>query len=192
MRAAIFLDRDGVLIEDANLLTVAGGIQVLEGVPKALERLRANGFRLIVVSNQAVVARGLATEPEVESINRCIGELIEQGGGPRIDAFYFCPHHPKATLPAYRKVCDCRKPEPGMLLRAAREHEIDLKGSFMVGDRMTDVIAGAKAGARTVLIQTGQHTAPPIETTEPLDPSIKPDHVCGSLAEAAEWILKVK
>ena len=76
-----------------------------------------------------------------------------------------------------------------MLLRAAREHGIDLKGSFMVGDRMTDVIAGAKAGARAILIQTGQHTAPPIETAEPLDPSIKPDHVCGSLVEASDWIL---
>jgi len=154
--------------------------------------LRASGFQLIVVSNQAVVARGLATEPEVELINRRIGELIEQAGGPRIDAFYYCPHHPKATLPAYRKVCDCRKPEPGMLLRAAREHGIDLKRSFMVGDRMTDIIAGAKAGARTVLIQTGQHTAPPIETAEPLDPSIKADHVCGSLAEASDWILSNK
>ena len=192
MKPAIFLDRDGVLIEDTDLLTSPDGIRMLEGVPTALGRLRASGFQLIVVSNQAVVARGLATEPEVELINRRIGELIEQGGGPRIDAFYYCPHHPKATLPAYRKVCDCRKPEPGMLLRAAREHEIDVKRSFMVGDRMTDIIAGAKAGTRTVLIQTGQHTAPPIETAEPLDPSIKPDHVCGSLAEAANWILKLK
>jgi D-glycero-D-manno-heptose 1,7-bisphosphate phosphatase len=192
MRAAIFLDRDGVLIEDANLLTVAGGIRVLEGVPKALERLRANGFQLIVVSNQAVVARGLATEPEVELINRRIGQLIEQAGGPRINAFYICPHHPNATLPAYRQVCECRKPEPGMLLRAAREHELDLKTSFVVGDRITDIIAGARAGTRTVLVQTGRHAAPPIETAEPLDPSVKPDHVCGSLAQAAEWILKVK
>ncbi len=175
-----------MLIEDTwTLLTSSEGIRILDGVPGALERLRANGFQLIVVSNQAVDARGQATEPEVESINRRICEFKVEAGGPRIDAFYFFPHHPKATLPAYRKVCDCRKPEPGMLLRAAREHGIDLKRSFMAGDRMTDIIAGAKAGARTILIQTGQHTAPPIETAEPLDPSIKPDHVCSSLAEAS-------
>jgi len=120
MKPAIFLDRDGVLIEDTDLLTSPEGIRILEGVPAALERLRASGFQLIVVSNQAVVARGFATKPEVESINRRIGELIVEAGGPGLDGFYFCPHHPKATLPAYRKVCDCRKPEPGMLLRAAR------------------------------------------------------------------------
>ena len=192
MKPAVFLDRDGVLIEDTDLLTSSEGIRILDGVPGALERLRASGFQLIVVSNQAVVARGFATEPEVELINQRIGEMIVKAGGPRIDAFYFCPHHPKATLPAYRKVCDCRKPEPGMLLRAAREHEIDLKRSFMAGDRITDIIAGAKAGARTVLIQTGQHTASPIETAEPLDRSIKPDHVCSSLAEASAWILDNK
>jgi D-glycero-D-manno-heptose 1,7-bisphosphate phosphatase len=88
--------------------------------------------------------------------------------------------------------CRCRKPEPGMWLQAALEHDLDLKRSFTVGDRITDVIAGAKAGGRTVLVQSGQHLAPIIETTEPIDLTIKPDHVCAGLEEAAAWILREK
>jgi D-glycero-D-manno-heptose 1,7-bisphosphate phosphatase len=192
MNAAIFLDRDGVLIEDAHLLTDPGEIRVLEGVPQALGKLKQAGFKLIVVSNQTVVARGLATEQEVYAVNAEIDRLLEQAGGPHLDGFYFCPHHPNATLPAYRIVCECRKPRPGLLLRAAREHDVNLGASFAVGDRITDVIAGARAGCRTVLIQTGEHQSPLIETVEPLDETVQPDHVCADLRAAARWILRVK
>jgi D-glycero-D-manno-heptose 1,7-bisphosphate phosphatase len=192
MKAAVFLDRDGVLLEDTHLATSVGQIRMLEGVPLALQQLHEAGFRLIVVSNQTVVARGLATEREVEMMNERMDQLIRQSGGPPIDGFYFCPHHPKATLSAYRMNCDCRKPQTGMWLRAAREHDLDLKRSFTVGDRITDIIAGAKAGGRTVLVQSGQHLAPVIETAEPIDLSIKPDHVCAGLMEAAAWILGEK
>src|SRR5579863_1608098 len=122
MKAAVFLDRDGVLIEDTHLATNVGQIRMLEGVPRALRQLKEADFRLIVVSNQTVVARGLATEREVEMMNERMDQLIRQAGGPMMDGFYFCPHHPKATLTAYRVNCDCRKPQPGMWLRAAREH----------------------------------------------------------------------
>jgi D-glycero-D-manno-heptose 1,7-bisphosphate phosphatase len=190
MKPAVFLDRDGVLIEDVNLLTRVEQVRVPAEVPPAVAKLRAGGFQLIVVSNQAVVARGLASEGDVENINRHINRILQRDGGAGMDAFYFCPHHPNATVPAYRKVCDCRKPEPGMLLRAAREHNLDLKKSFMVGDRITDIVAGARAGTRTVLVKTGQHNSAPIETAEPIDQTIKPDHVCKDLGEAMEWILK--
>lgn len=186
---AIFLDRDGVLIEDVDLLTNPGDIRILWDVPQALNRLREAGFQLIVVSNQTVVARGLATEQDVHSINARIDLLLEQAGAPHLDGFYFCPHHPKATLPAYRVVCECRKPRPGLLLRAARDYCLNLGASFLVGDRITDIIAGARAGCRTVLVHTGKHQAPPIETVEPLDESVRPDYICADLKAASEWIL---
>jgi len=192
MSPAIFLDRDGVLIEDAHLLTDPEEIRVLEGVPQALRSLKQAGFRLIVISNQTVVARGLATEQEVCTINVEMERRLEEAAGPRLDGVYFCPHHPNATLPAYRIACDCRKPRSGLLLRAAREHNLDLVASFAVGDRITDIIAGARAGCRTVLVETGEHEAPPIETIDPLDESVRPDYICADLTAAAEWILTLR
>ena len=192
MNAAVFLDRDGVLVEDANLITRAEDLAILDGVPRALKRLQRAGFLLVVVSNQSVVARGLATENDVHALNVRLQQLLEQAGGARLDAWYFCPHHPNATLRAYRVNCDCRKPKPGLLLRAARERNLDLAASFAVGDRITDVIAGALAGCRTILVQTGKHLDPPIETSEPPDPSIQPDYICADLEAATQWILKVK
>jgi D-glycero-D-manno-heptose 1,7-bisphosphate phosphatase len=182
---AVFLDRDGVLVEDAGLLTEASQIRVLPGAVEGLSLLRRAGFRLVVVSNQAVVARGLLTEAEVVSLH---GEVEAALGTPPLDGFYFCPHHPKATLPTYRMACACRKPSPGMLLQAASDLGLDLAASFMVGDRPTDLIAGERAGCRTIWVQTGQHDAPLIETGEVLDPP-RPDFICENLAAAARWIL---
>jgi len=189
LNRAVFLDRDGVIIEDVRLLTGPVQIRILGGVPQALRSLKEAGFNLIVISNQTVVARGLVTEQEVCAINAKMECLLEQAGGPHLDGFYFCPHHPNATLPAYRIACECRKPRPGLLLRAAREHNLNLGASFVVGDRITDIIAGSRAGCQTVLVQTGRHQEPPIETVEPLDESVQPDHVCADLKAAAEWIL---
>ncbi len=189
---AVFLDRDGVLVEDAGLLTRAADFRLLPGVPAALTALKNAGFRLVVVTNQTIVARGLATEQDVVTLNAHLQRLLTQAGAPPLDGCYFCPHHPKATLPAYRVDCECRKPKPGLLLRAAQEHGLDLGSSFAVGDRITDIIAGARAGCRTILVQTGRHTEAPIETAEPLDTSIQPDHTCADLPGAAAWILNRK
>lgn len=190
--AAVFLDRDGVLIEDVDLLTSPDEIRVLGGVPQALRSLEQAGFRLIVISNQTVVARGLATEEDVCAMNAEVERHLIEAGGPRLDGFYFCPHHPKATLLVYRVACECRKPRPGLLVQAAREHDLDLTTSFVVGDRITDILAGASVGCRTVLVQTGEHREPPIETVDPLDGSVQPDHVCADLPEAATWILDAR
>jgi len=186
---AIFLDRDGVLIEDTNLLVDSNSVIILERVPRALRVLKAAGFLLLIVTNQTVVSRGLVTENEVRRINDQIAALLELERSPRIDGIYVCPHHPNATLETYRTNCDCRKPEPGLLFQAARDHVLDLSACFMVGDRITDVIAGHRAGCRTVLVETGKHDRPPIETVEPLDESIQPDYICDNLWEAAGWIL---
>lgn len=189
MTPAVFLDRDGVLIEDVPLLTDWRDIKVIAGVPLALRRLSAHGFKLIVVTNQAIVARGLLQESDVCAMNRHIAQILVKEGAPAIDGFYFCPHHPNATLPLYRVNCFCRKPEPGLLWKAARDHDINLETSFAVGDRQTDIVAGAKAGCRTVLVRTGAHRAPLIETAAPVDLHIKPDYVCFDLGKAAEWIM---
>jgi D-glycero-D-manno-heptose 1,7-bisphosphate phosphatase len=187
-RPAVFLDRDGVIVEDVHLLTATDQLRILDGVPAALAELAAAGFRLIVVSNQPVVARGLVSEQEVAAIQRELGRRLRAASGISLDGDYFCPHHPRADVPEYRLDCDCRKPRPGMLLRAAADHDLDLSRSFMVGDRITDISAGHSAGCRTVLVETGRHDDPPIETADRPDPTLRPDHSCPDLAAAAEWI----
>lgn len=188
-RAAVFLDRDGVLIEDVNLLTRRDQVCVCRGAPEALKALHASGYQLFVVSNQTVVARGLATEQDVEELNSFIGELLSEKSGCKIEHFYYCPHHPEATLPQYRIKCECRKPRPGMLLQAAREYNLDLSASFMVGDRISDIVTGHKAGCTTILVETGMHQAKPI-VSDDMDLSVKPNFVCTDIYEASRIILK--
>lgn len=185
----VLLDRDGVLIDDVDLLVDPEAMRVLAGVPEALRRLSAAAMRLVTVSNQTVVARGLATERDVEAINLRLDERLEAAGGPRLDGHYFCPHHPQATLEQYRMPCDCRKPGAGLLRLAAAENHLDLSSSYLVGDRPTDIAAGAAAGCSTILVRTGRHLDPLIETAESLPPDLRPDHVADDLSGAADWIL---
>ncbi len=187
-RAAVFLDRDGVLVEDVHLLREPGSARLIPGVPEALTRLRDAGLALIVATNQAVVSRGEATMAEVSAVNAHITDEIRRAGGPEIEGWYICPHHPHADLDEFRVECDCRKPRPGLLLRAARDHHLELPRSFMVGDRITDVVAGDAAGCATVLVRSGARERPGIVVVDPL-PDLKPDHACESLAQAADWIL---
>jgi D-glycero-D-manno-heptose 1,7-bisphosphate phosphatase len=187
---AVFLDRDGVLIEDVHRLIEPNQLKVLPGVPQALALLHQANFRLVVVSNQSVVARGLATEAQVVAVSDSLQQYLIKVGGPVLDGWYFCPHHPEAEVVAYRVDCQCRKPRPGLLLRASAELGLDLSRSFMVGDRIIDVLAGARAGCGTVLLQTGRHLEPPGATNEPHDPNIKPDQTCADLAAAATWIIQ--
>lgn len=189
-RKAVFLDRDGVLIRDDGVVSRTDLIEVLPGVPSALKRLKMAGFALPIVSNQSVVARGVLTEAEVRELQMEVERRIRAAGGPILDGFYFCPHHPKGTLEAYRAHCDCRKPGIGLLTRAAGDLGIELRSSFIVGDRPTDIVAGSRAGCRTVWVQTGQHAAAVIETAEPMPPEVRADHVCRDLPAAVDWILR--
>lgn len=189
MNRAVFLDRDGVLVEDVDLLVHPSELRLLEGVPAALNRLHSAGFRLVVVSNQSVVARGLVSEAAMDCIHEELKKLIRKAGGPDLDAVYFCPHHPNATLPAYRMECECRKPRPGLLLGAAREHDLDLPSSFMVGDRPSDILAGARAGCRTIWVRTGRHLDPPIQSPDLIHEKVTPTWTCAGLSAAAGWIL---
>jgi len=185
MRPAVFLDRDGVLIRDVDRLTHPDQIDLYPYTLQAVHRLKGAGYTLVVVTNQPVVARGLITERGIDAIHNHLQTLLDCA----IDRYFVCPHHPNATLPAYRIVCECRKPRPGMLLQAARDLNLDLTASWMIGDRRTDVLAGQRAGCKTILVETGMHTAPTIHAVDMPDAPIVPDYVCADLQAAVGIIL---
>jgi D-glycero-D-manno-heptose 1,7-bisphosphate phosphatase len=152
---AVFLDRDGTIIEDVDYLTDPEEVRVLPGVVGALRDLRAAGFLLIVVTNQSAVARGWLTEERLGAVHAELDRRLACGGA-RVDAYYYCPHLPDGSVPRYAVECACRKPAPGMLEAAAREHNVDLRRSYMVGDSVRDVEAGRRAGCRPILVGEAQ------------------------------------
>jgi len=148
---AIFLDCDGTLIEDTGYINSPDQVKLLEGVTEALVELRAMGYKLIVVSNQSGVARGIVTEQVLGEIhNRLRQQLAEKGA--HLDQIYYCPYHPEGVVRKYRKESDWRKPNPGMLLAAADELSIDLSQSWCIGDSNRDIEAGLRAGCKTILV----------------------------------------
>lgn len=149
MRPAVFLDRDGTLIDEVGHLGDPDGVVIIPGVPDALRRLADAGYARIVISNQGGVARGFFTEQDVRAVCARTAEMLAADGAT-IDAWYHCPHHPDFGDP-----CECRKPLPGLLHRAAAEHGIDLTRSWMVGDHLVDVQAAQAAGARPIKVLTG-------------------------------------
>jgi histidinol-phosphate phosphatase family protein len=179
---AVFLDKDGTLIDDVPYNVDPARITLAAGAAEGLSALDRAGYRLIVVSNQAGVARGLFPESALGPVRSRIEALLGAVGVP-LAGFYVCPHHPAGVVPAYTLACHCRKPRPGMLRRAAREHGTDLVASWLVGDILDDVEAGRRAGCRTVLIDNGN------ETEWVLTADRQPHHRAGDLAEAARTIL---
>ncbi len=170
---AVYLDRDGVLnravVRDGKPYPPASPaeLEILPGVPEALARLRAAGFRLVVVTNQPDVARGTTPLSTIQAIHAHMAATLP------LDAIEACLH-------GHDGECDCRKPQPGLLLHDSAAEGVDLSRSFMVGDRWRDIDAGAAAGCQTILIEAGYDERAPANT---------PDHVCGSLSEAADWIV---
>jgi D-glycero-D-manno-heptose 1,7-bisphosphate phosphatase len=157
MNKAVFLDKDGTLIEDVPYNCDPERIRLMPGGARALRLLHSRGFHLIVVSNQAGVARGVFPEKALQDVEARLHALFADAGVP-LQGFYYCPHHPAGTVPNFTMTCRCRKPEPGLLLRAASKHGIDLVRSWMIGDILDDVEAGRRAGCRTVLIHNGHET----------------------------------
>jgi D-glycero-D-manno-heptose 1,7-bisphosphate phosphatase len=154
MNSAIFLDRDGTLNEDIGYVSHPDELLVYSFAADAISLLNGAGFKVIVVTNQSGVARGLYTEEMLGRIHaKLIDELSKEGA--RVDAVYYCPHHPEFGDRRYRIECDCRKPRSGMLVTAAQEHEIDLSRSYVVGDKASDIRLASNAGARGVLVMTG-------------------------------------
>lgn len=154
MNAAVFLDRDNTIIRNDGDLGDPAKVELIQGAAAAVASLCGLGFRVFVVTNQGGVARGKYTEDDVNAVHQRIAELMrEKANGAEIDAFYYCPYHPDGTVQAYRQEHPDRKPQPGMLLKAAEKYELDLAQCWMIGDQMRDVEAGLAAGCRTILLK---------------------------------------
>jgi histidinol-phosphate phosphatase family protein len=152
--AGVFLDRDGVIVRQIDHLNRAEDLELVSGAGEAIARLNTVGIQVVVVTNQAGVAKGYLTLVALEEIHvRLHRELA--AAGARVDALYYCPHHREATVTEFRKDCPCRKPGIGMLERGRDELGIDLGRSYLVGDATGDILAGLRAGCRTILVQTG-------------------------------------
>lgn len=156
---AVFLDRDGVINEEVDLLHREDQLALIPGAAEAIRRLNDTGILVIVVTNQPAVARNLCTEADVRRIHARLAEMLRQAAGARLDGVYYCPHHPEKHHadgnPAYRIDCDCRKPGIGMLEEARRAFGLDYARCYMVGDTTRDIQAGRNAGCRTILVRTG-------------------------------------
>ena len=155
MRKACFFDRDGVIIEEADYISDPALVRLCPFAADAIRAMHDAGRLVIVVSNQSGIARGYFTEADLRAVEARMNELLAEAG-VKIDAAYYCFHHKKGIVPEYAGDCDCRKPKPGMLLRAAKDLGIDLAASFMIGDKESDLEAGLNAGCRGVaLVRTG-------------------------------------
>lgn len=152
---AIFLDRDGVIIkEPPHYIYRPDQLKFIPRSIEAIKILNENNFKVIVVTNQAGIAHGYYLEKDAILFNQLMREELELYGA-KIDTIYYCPHHPNAKVKKYRKYCNCRKPQSGMFKNAEKELDIDLKQSFMIGDKKSDIDAGKVVGCKTVLVLTG-------------------------------------
>lgn len=178
MEKVVFLDRDGVISKDSpDHIKSWEEFHFLPYTKEAIKILTENGFNIIVITNQSVIARGMTTVKELEQMHANMIKEIEKEGGKIID-IYYCPHHPDDK-------CNCRKPAPGLLIKAMKDYKVDPKKSFMIGDRMMDVKVGKKVGTRTIIIPS---TLGLKEMKE--EKNIKPDYIAKNLYDASKWIIK--
>jgi D-glycero-D-manno-heptose 1,7-bisphosphate phosphatase len=184
-RPAVFLDRDGTLLEEAGYLDRLERLVFFPYSVDAVRLLNRGGFAVVIVTNQAGIARGIFKESFVADAHRHIAERLSLGGAC-IDGFYYCPHHPDAVIEALRQDCDCRKPRSGMFTRAATDLGLDLARSFVIGDRWHDLEAGQRVGARGILVRTGYGR------TEEASPraAVQAAAITDNVMEAASWILR--
>ena len=180
---AIFLDRDDTLIEDPGYINSPEQVKLLDGVAEALIELKAHGYKLIVVTNQSAVARGIVTEKVLGAIHNRLEQLLAEKNA-FLDGIYYCPYHPDGVVAKYRKESDFRKPNPGMLLKAAEDMDIDLGQSWCVGNSISDMEAGLRAGCKTILIDLPSHQ----QQLEPGQP--RPDYKAVNIKEVVNIIKK--
>ena len=183
MKRAVFLDRDGTLLEEGNFVDRLDRLVFFPYSIDAVRALNRTGLAVVIVTNQSGVARGLYSEEFVRQAHRYIDERL-RAAGARIDGYYYCPHHPEGSVDQYRVACDCRKPAPGQLQRAAADLDLDLTKSFVVGDRWKDVEAGEAVSARGILVRTGYGRDAESEY------SPRGAVVVDNLIQAVSWILR--
>ena len=187
LRPAVFLDRDGTLNDDIGFMDRMEALTLFPWTADAIRLLNRAGYCTVVTTNQSAVARGIIDEGFLRKVHEEIDRRLARGGA-RIDRYFYCPHHPEAKLESYRQLCECRKPRPGMILAAARELNLDLSRSVMVGDRRLDVASGRAAGVRTILVRTGLGAAEEEDLVE--GEGAQPDAILNNLMEAVGWILR--
>ena len=185
-RAAVFLDRDGTLNEESGYLNHVDRLKLIDGAAEAVALLSRHGLKTIVVTNQSGVARGYFPETLLPRLHDKLQKLLIERGA-RLDAIYYCPHHPDVGEPPYRRDCECRKPKLGMIRRAEKEFSVDARKSYMVGDKISDVEFGRRAGCKTVLLLTGYGKGELEHNREQLNGD--PDHVAADILDAAKWIV---
>lgn len=154
MRPAVFLDRDGTLLEEGNYVSDLRQLVFFPYSIDAVRLLNEAGYAVVVITNQSGIARGIVEESFVAEAHAFIDEKLAAGGA-RIDGYYYCPHHPEGNIEAFARECDCRKPKPGQLHSAAADLDLDLQRSYVVGDRWSDVDAASAVGAKGLLVRTG-------------------------------------
>jgi D-glycero-D-manno-heptose 1,7-bisphosphate phosphatase len=154
MKRAVFIDRDGTLSEEVGYINHPSRFRLFPYAATAIKLLNENDWLAIVTTNQAGVARGYFTEDMIQTVHRSMTRELERGGA-RLDAIYYCAHHPSVGEPPYRLDCDCRKPKPGLISRAAKDFVIDLAESWMVGDRYSDVTVARNAGVNSAFVLSG-------------------------------------
>jgi len=183
--AAVFLDRDGTLIEDVGYIGRVDQVTVYPWTIRSIIAFNRASLPVVVITNQSGIARGLFTEAFVDATHRDMSARLAAGGA-RVDAYYYCPHHPDGTVESYTRRCDCRKPGRGLVDRAARDLGLDPARSFVVGDRWLDVELGHAVGASSILVRSGSGAGE--EARPPTD--VAADVVVDNLAAAASWILR--
>lgn len=180
---AVFLDKDGTLIEDVPYNVDPARMKLTTGALSGLQQLFGAGYVLIAITNQSGVARGYFEESALQGVEERLQQLLESAG-VSLSGFYYCPHHPEGVVKEYTRQCTCRKPEPGLLLQAAAEHRLDLSQSWFVGDILNDVEAGRRAGCKTILVDNGN------ETEWQLSSMRTPHYTVTDLAQAAQVIIE--
>jgi D,D-heptose 1,7-bisphosphate phosphatase len=185
MNKAIFIDKDGTLVKNVPYNIDPALIELEDDAGAALRVLKEHGYLIIVVSNQSGVAHGYFEEADLEKVKHHIEHLLLKQNAA-IDAFYYCPHHPEGKASEYSILCDCRKPQPGMLIQAARDFAVDLTLSWMIGDILNDVEAGSRAGCKTILIDNGN------ETEWITNEMRLPSYIVHNLKEASTVILQTE
>lgn len=187
MEKVVFLDRDGTINEEVHYLHRPEDLRFLPGAAEGIRMLKEAGFTLIVVTNQAGVARGYYTRADVEALHRLMNERLAGEGG-HIDAFYYCPHHPLYGIGEYRTVCRCRKPGTGLFEMAERDFPVDKAHAYMVGDKELDIQAGHDYGVRSILVGTGYGAELKTVAEREGRPPFY-DYYAADLVEAAQYII---
>ena len=179
----IFFDRDGTINTEVDYLSNAEDLELIPGIADAIREANSLGVKVFVITNQSGIARGLLTQRGLKEIHSRLEEMLARQGA-KIDAIYYCPHHPESGFPPYNVACECRKPGTGMLRTAAREFNVDLSSSFVVGDKVVDVKAGENAGCTSILVLTGYGTAEKEECLEQTNVA----YIAGNALEAWQFV----